>query len=169
MSFKNKILLFVNFGLWLGVFGGFYTEAGVHQKKFNNTDSEIRPFVKEIVRLSEGKIQQRTINTIKMGFSQLGYSLKKKDIGDMYSVGMCWHMSTYKEVEIDKQYWEDNSDMRRLFILLHETLHCYCDRKHLNGNFEDKCPISVMNPELPSEECDIKHYKEYINEAFQGC
>lgn len=82
-------------------------------------------------------------------------------------VGKCtqWSNTNYKEITIDKSYWDSASEGSRYQLLLHEIGHCEYDKGH-NDNHTNECPDSVMrsyvffNHEI--DNCFNPNYENYI-------
>lgn len=110
-------------------------------------------------------------------------------------VGTCVYGINFREVNLDIDYWNASTKTTRLALVFHELTHCYCKRNHdygdelsypeikcksntlsemelswpFDGFFDDGCPISLMYPEVISDDCTRSHYQEYIDEMFERC
>lgn len=103
-----------------------------------------------------------------------------KDIGSIKSVvvfgdskireswvGKCtqWSNSSYKEITIDRKYWDNASEGKRYQLLLHEIGHCKYNKGH-NDEHTNKCPNSVMRSYVfyqnEIDSCFFPNYDNYI-------
>lgn len=84
-------------------------------------------------------------------------------------VGLCtkWRQSSYREITIDRDYWNKSSDLARYQLLLHEIGHCKFDRDH-NEAYNGNCPESVMKSYMFSsselERCFDPEFDYYVHE-----
>lgn len=84
-------------------------------------------------------------------------------------VGLCtkWRRSSYREITIDRDYWNKSSDLARYQLLLHEIGHCKFDRDH-NEAYNGNCPESVMKSYMFSsselERCFDPEFDYYVHE-----
>ena len=112
-----------------------------------------------------------------------------KDIKRGPVVGLCNYGNGFREIDVDKKYWESSGDWSKKMVIFHELTHCYCDRGHdfgdgkkypeaeslkvtnskEDGFFEDSCALSIMSPVLPSNLCILMHYDQYVEEMFERC
>lgn len=155
--------------------------------QYPGVDPQVQYLVDEYVKLSE---LNRLIfdKKVTVGF-------KKINRGNV--IGICTFGSNWREIDLDVDFWEYNSDTERLALVFHELTHCYCARAHdwaaghsypstesarikeakiwLNdggprpGYLEDGCPSSLMHPVVVEEECVLTHYDYYISEMFDRC
>ena len=81
------------------------------------------------------------------------------------TVGSCniW-TDGYREIQIDKGYWDSATDSQRKTLLLHEIGHCDHGLKHIEGTREDSCPYSVMQMVTFGDPCFDVHYYDYVEE-----
>lgn len=112
-------------------------------------------------------------------------------------IGLCTYGPTWREIDLDINYWNNSTKLSHLALLFHELSHCYCGRAHDYGEhldypeseaarraravkwqFEggprpgywvDGCPVSLMYPVVVDNECMKTHYDEYIREMFDRC
>ena len=49
------------------------------------------------------------------------------------------------EILIDEEYWTNNNELNREFIIFHELGHCLLGRGHLDLSFANGTCVSVMN------------------------
>lgn len=121
-----------------------------------------------------------------------------KDINHGDVIGICTTTWFWREIDLDKGFWDRSTQTSRLALLFHELTHCYCGRIHdydedkeypdtvdarikqvyewvahrkgpIPGYMSDGCPLSIMYPEVLDDECTLKHYNEYIEEMFDRC
>lgn len=99
-------------------------------------------------------------------------------------IGLCYRGVNFREIEIDKRFFNKSSIIERFFLVSHEATHCICNRKHDFDNgklytennvkspetqLKDGCPKSIMSLYLPSRSCLEKHYEYYSDEMFNRC
>ena len=86
-------------------------------------------------------------------------------------VGKCttW-TSGYREITIDKTYWDNASESARNQLILHELGHCEFNRGH-DDTFFNGCPNSVMTSYVFNynslENCFIPDFIYYVNELLK--
>ena len=153
------------------------------------SDPQIGSIYKEFMDLS--KRNNITFkNDVSIGFTKI-------DEGDV--IGTCSYRVTFREIDLDKEFWNRASWFSKTSLLFHELAHCYCNRDHdfgegtlypddsleyllqnlfkkttfnfykPEGYFEDGCPVSLMYPKLISDDCLRYHYNEYVEEMFNRC
>lgn len=148
--------------------------------KYQGVDPKIAPYASEWLSLA--KDNGLTFkHTVTIGI---------KNIGHDYIVGLCTYGPNFREIDIDRKYWDSSTESGKIALIYHELAHCYCYRKHdygdgkeygdkaedarkdpdkQDGFFKDKCPISLMFPEVVEDDCVQAHYGEYIKEVFNRC
>lgn len=114
-------------------------------------------------------------------------------------IGTCSYRMSFREIDLDKDFWSRATWFSRTSLLYHELAHCYCNRDHDFGDgtlypddslkyllqtlfkkttfnlyrpagyFEDGCPLSLMHPTIINDDCLRYHYNEYIEEMFNRC
>jgi hypothetical protein len=87
-------------------------------------------------------------------------------------VGKCTVWSSgYREITIDKTYWENIGESARQQLILHELGHCKFNRDHNNNFFDNGCPNSVMTSYVFSysnlENCFVPDFVYYVNELLK--
>jgi hypothetical protein len=119
-----------------------------------------------------------------------------EDINDGLVIGRTYWEPTFREIDIDKKFWDKSSGTSRMALVFHELGHAYCGRSHnykeigysdrpsqltkdehkmktdnkpLPGYYFDFCPKSIMFPEILSDDCVRAHYTEYEHEMFEEC
>lgn len=161
--------------------------SDLHEKKepeYHGVDPKLQPVVDQYLRISS---QNNIVfsNQVTIGL---------KEINDGGAVGICNYGKKWREIDIDKGFWEQSSDATRYAVLFHELTHCYCGRDHDYGKdklyksveelreetnarkrhegggfYEDSCPTSLMYPIVVQDECMIRHYKDYVKEMLDRC
>ena len=152
---------------------------------------ELQSTVNEYLRLSKQNHIAFT-NTVTVGFKILNQTKDDKNV-----VGLCNYGSGFREIDVDRGYWDTADKVSRLVFLFHELSHCYCNRGHdydggvyleteqkrvdealrwqkkggkKPGRYEeDGCPISLMYPVVLSDDCTLAHYSDYVHEMFNNC
>jgi hypothetical protein len=168
--------------LWT-IFGLIVFSNAKPTPRYKGVDPEIAPLVDEWIGLG-GERGYSFKNTVTVGFMSID---SPKDKGYLI-IGQCHLEDNFREIDFDKNYWDNSDFTEKEMTPFHELAHCYCDRKHdygknkdydenketypkstSNGFFEDECPLSLMYPVLFSKECFYRHYAEYIDEMFDRC
>lgn len=108
-------------------------------------------------------------------FEQINGKIKTSIIfGNLESpkVGICkkWNNSSYREIQIDREYWNNTNELAREQLLMHELGHCELNLNHKDSFLDNNCPSSVMrsytffNSELNN--CFEPNFKYYLDELF---
>lgn len=74
----------------------------------------------------------------------------------------------YREIQIDKDYWEQIDEAHRLELLAHEIGHCDYDLEHNNEMSEDNCPMSIMYDTNFGNPCFDRYFDYYMEEIHGG-
>lgn len=104
------------------------------------------------------------------------------------TIGVTYVGSSFREIDIDSEFWGRASEEGRKALLYHELTHAYCDRDHDYGPMryypppnkilrisngpgylDDGCPLSVMHPIVLDDWCMSIHYNRYVYEMFDRC
>jgi hypothetical protein len=152
-------------------------------------DPKLQPYYDEYVALAK----ERGIifkNKVTMGF---------KDLDSENYIGVCHRngFMHFREIDIDKGYWDHTTEQQRINEVFHELTHCLCTRDHdfAPGKFypevavwkifiditnmcvskepegfkDDGCPVTIMHPRILWQWCFNMYYDEYIKEMFDRC
>lgn len=149
-------------------------------------DAAFEPLVNSYKHLAEKKNIKFTHN-VTIGFT----NIKHKDV-----VGICNYGSNFREIDIDRKYWNSITDKQKEALVFHELTHCYCLRKHdygegslypdaktskfaksqkldffiiAPGYLVDGCPSSIMYPYVVGTKCMKKYEDYYLSEMFDRC
>jgi hypothetical protein len=182
----DKIGVLINWalvGIFLLTLSAFSSSRIV--AKYKGIDGEFANFNNEYRYLAKthGILLDNQIN---IGFSEIDQ--KRFNLKTGRVIGMCIYGATFREIEIDKEYWDNASETTRMVLIYHELTHCACGRDHdynrkpygdgtenkrdpknINGYFKDGCPRSVMFPFILEDSCTLSHYDQYIDEMFDRC
>jgi hypothetical protein len=153
------------------------------------TDPEIKTITNEFFRLSE-------LNDIAFS-NKVSIGYYKIDRGKV--IGTCRLRKTFREIYIDKDFWDRATWASKVALVYHELVHCYCQRDHdfgdgdkypdnslkgiidrimikqtltplrPTGYMDDNCPKSIMHPTILDDNCFLKHYQHYTTEMFSRC
>jgi len=153
-------------------------------KSHKGIDPEFKPYVQEFIYASRGKVSEKDIEGITIGF---------RDYKDGSStVGTCHLLVKNTEIDISRKWWNDNqSTLERQELMFHELGHCVLKRSHTEiptyssgfvgwleelffklgiykekNKLSDGCPSSFMHPYTLGESCISKHYLYYLDELF---
>lgn len=137
--------------------------AGKASPEYVGVDPRAEAILKKYLSLSiENNIHFS--NKVTIGF---------KHINRGSVVGQCSWNPSFREIDIDINYWNYSTYTSKMSLLFHELSHCYCKRRHDHGNnpghFEDGCPTSLMCPTTIEDDCMRAHYDEYSKELFDRC
>lgn len=153
--------------------------------EYYGVDPVIKPIVDEYLELS-------TRNSIAFTHK---VTIGLKDIGHGRIVGLCHYGINFREIDIDKTFWDHSSYNDKRILVYHELTHCYCGRGHDygegknypeaslldifkdtifeikddKGKYDDGCPLSIMYPYVLKESCFEKHLDSYTIEMFDRC
>lgn len=161
--------------------------SDINEKKapeYHGVDPTAKPVVDEYLRIAS-HYNIVFNNQVTVGF---------KTINDEGAVGICNYGKTWREIDVDKEFWDESTDATKYALLFHELTHCYCGRdhdygkdeeyktvkelreensrgeKHEGGGFyTDNCPTSLMYPMVVDDKCMIKHYQAYVLEMLDRC
>jgi len=125
---------------------------------------------------------------VTIGFTHI----KRDDVA-----GQCTMSNQFREIDVDIDYWEHSTELRKRALLYHELGHCYCYRDHdygknkkypedvakriadaidyylgrslPKGYYLDGCPQSLMYPSVIDDECYVFHHNQYVKEIFDRC
>lgn len=153
------------------------------------SDPQIKVIVDEFMDLSK-RNNVKFKNKVSVGFAK---------INDGNVIGTCSYRMTFREIDLDIDFWKNASWISKTSLVYHELAHCYCNRDHdfgkgtlypddslkylfqswfkkstfnlyrPEGFFEDGCPLSIMYPKLIEDYCFRVHYNEYTEEMFNRC
>ena len=103
-----------------------------------------------------------SIFDVEVDYSVVFGSLERPRIG-LCSKHYVGKKVTGREIIIDKDFWDTATYWEKMSIVFHEAGHCSLDLLHFEGYIEgSSCPISVMNPTVPSGYCMENLFYEYI-------
>ena len=152
-----KIFLLILFLYSCGQIGKFKDNIknpkNKNPRKYNTTNPIFEPYIAKF-ELYYGK----SITDIPINFSKLENRI----------AGICYNWNFgYREIEIDKDQWEDElTEDRKLALIFHELGHCELGLDHNDSLRKDKCPHSLMHSVLVRENCLKKYKEEYLEEIF---
>lgn len=156
---------------------------------YKAVDEKIKPYVDEFIELSA---QNNIVFDRKVTIG-----LTKIERGDV--IGTCYYALGFREIDIDMEFFESASEIRKKALIFHELAHCYCKRGHdwaegqdypngllmfikriqnnipwclskdNPGYLEDGCSSSLMHPIILGTECLQKHWDHYTKEMFDRC
>lgn len=81
-------------------------------------------------------------------------------------MGICWIGQGH--IQISRYYWKRITNTTKNNLIFHELGHCLFNRIHLEEEFADGCPISIMSANIVSDDCFNKHMIDMINELRPG-
>ena len=113
-----------------------------------------------------------------------------KDFNEGTVIGRCTYGWGFREIDLDRSFWDSSNTLEPEALVWHELSHCFCDRQHDygdgkhyssaadidNGNFDrnkgyypDGCALSIMTPVILEDWCLGVHYDAYVVEMFDRC
>lgn len=111
------------------------------------TDPDIKTITDEFIAL--GKRNKVTFtNKVSIGFTDL--KDYKKNV-----IGLCTYGGDWREIDLDRPYWNRATWLTKIALLYHELAHAYCTRRHdwAKGKKypdpETQVMIDLFNPERP--------------------
>lgn len=143
----------------------------------NGVDEELKAIVNDYLELAKikGIVFKKKVG---VGFT----SIHRGNV-----VGLCHYGTSFREIDIDREYWDRASRTSKRTLLFHELTHCYCTRPHdhddgtayvrnscpagdaKTGYYGDGCPKSVMFPSVLEDDCVTAHSADYLEEMFNRC
>jgi len=149
--------------------------------EYKGVDPKLESYVKKYKELAKMQGIHFKSN-VTIGFKKL----------DGSTVGLTTYgpANSWREVDIDPQYFGHITELNKEALLFHELTHSYCDRGHTydhgkewpeyedwhgkepkEGRYKDGtyCPRSLMFPVVLDDFCMLTHYTDYMIEMFQDC
>lgn len=102
------------------------------QPEYTGVDPVLQPLVSEYKSLAE-KQNIKFTHEVTVGFTDIDH----KEI-----VGLCHYGKDFREIDIDREYFNKISDLQKKELVYHELTHCYCLRKH---DFDEDKPYPEAN------------------------
>jgi len=157
------------------------------------TDPQLKTISDQFLALSKRK-NITFLNKVSIGFTKIEDRTETTS-----TIGTCSSRRDFREIDIDKDFWNRSSWLSKVALLYHELAHCYCRRDHdydngtmypdgslkailqgwiakqpitpirPEGYLADGCPKSIMHPIMGSDYCFEKHYEYYTEEMFARC
>jgi len=187
-----KILIFIILAILVTLSCNHQAIPHIHHKhapEYAGIDPNLQPLVDEYIDLAK-KRRLAFKKHITAGFKVI-------DAGRV--IGLCTFSEKFREVDIDIPFWNKSEGPQRRILVFHELTHCLCGRGHDYGKdkdypsdflgkmledflfrvpfrssvkpgfFADGCGMSIMTPEIASEDCIEEHEAEYLEEMFDRC
>jgi len=143
---------------------------------------EVQPLVNQY-KILAGDHNIHFSRSLTIGFTEI----KEDSI-----IGLCHYGPGFREIDLDKNFWDDATETQKKTLAFHELTHCLCGRGHdygfmqlypeasehrmtflffkrEKGYMSDGCPLSIMHPIIISDRCIDKHYNHYIEEMWERC
>ena len=114
-------------------------------------EPEIKPYYEQVRRDTQGKLG-----------SGLGKVMFSKVQGEQ-TLATCYTNTGI--IKVSKIKWIMLSDYQRKSLLIHELLHCECNKNHIKGRLNDGCPAHILNPRMGNKYCTKKHYMLYLKQV----
>ena len=173
MNFKR---LFLDLFLILAVTGCSSLMFGQRIiPRYKGVDPKLQPYVNDYLNLAKahGIVFDKSVT---IGFT---------DIKSGSIIGVTNYGLGFREIDIDRVFWQNASTLSKIALIWHETSHAYCDREHdyrgkkyketdnystnSQGFYQDNCPKSILFPIISDDECIFIHFSDYENEIFENC
>lgn len=134
-------------------------------RQFRSTD---RTFQQEIDLFTDG---YRLEHGYDIDISHIPVNFGNTKVKKSNSIGLCyryWYGSTvWREIIIDRSYWEQASKLQRENLIKHEFGHCALNRDH-DDHRHDGVATSIMNTYILNEEDFDQYFQAYNHELFTG-
>lgn len=173
--FKRLLTVYIGFFLCLNLIRCASLEK--MSPEYNGVDPRMQHWVKEYKEIAQ--MQGITFkHEVTVGFKKLGGS----------TVGLTTYGKKFREIDIDPDYFENSTEVRKETLIFHELTHGYCYRGHTwgddqvypeyldwhgkkptEGYYKDGCPLSLMFPVVLDDYCTLTHFGEYVVEMFHNC
>lgn len=126
--------------------------------KPTNINKEVRVYADQFI--IDMRLDKSELKSYHIGFS---------DLFQGNIVGVCIY--GVRSIFLRRDYWKFSSDIEKRALVYHELGHCVCNSFGHNENFDvlNKCPESIMYPEIPSEYCLNKQWNYYVSELRSVC
>jgi hypothetical protein len=126
---------------------------------YTQKQNTIEPEFQQLVDLFE--LEQNITVNVDVVFKKIDYP----------TVGLCWSNISNNQkkgikIEIDPDFWNKSSDMKREELLFHELGHCVLNRDHDDSIIHYTIPKSVMYPYV--FENAYKKYRSYYVEELKN-
>jgi hypothetical protein len=160
--------------------------------EYKGVDAKIQKYESEYKNLALAR-GIKFKNPVTIGFNTIK---NKRRAGAV--IGLCTCSKNFREIDVDRAYWNANSDQSRRVLVFHEMTHCLCGRDHDYkkgslypdadtirskimesvekvfykmdpGILSDGCPMSIMYPLILTDECSLAHWDMYKKEMFNRC
>lgn len=109
------------------------TKTEIKRPLYNGINKKFASLVNEYKNLALKKHIKFT-KTVTIGFRKINRDR---------IIGLCNYSPSYREIDIDIQYWNNSSKISRKLLLFHELTHCYCNRGHDYGNGINYLPVPL--------------------------
>lgn len=124
---------------------GVPKRAPEHTMEIN--DPEIKTITNEFLRLSK---RNNIVfeNQVSIGFRDLKKYKERV-------IGLATYGGEWREIDLDREYWEKATWLTKIALLYHELTHAYCTRRHdwaKDKKYRDpdmQAVIDLFNPEMP--------------------
>lgn len=134
--------------------------CGQEEKAISKKQSYIEPEFYHLVDLFE--LEQNVNVDIEIVFAKL----------ERPTVGLCHYLKyqngsvQFLKIEIDHDYWQSTSEIKKEVLLFHELGHCVLGRKHTEELLGNYSPKSIMYPWI--FENAYQNYRSYYVEELQN-
>ncbi len=138
-------------------------DLGVVPIPSNNIEEAVLPYIERFQEEGERR-----------GHSNLAQALNEitveiVSIPDQGVAGLCnYNSHEPNHISIDREYWNQSSDLGREFVVFHELGHCVLIRDHLEGCTANRFYISIMRSGLGScrDAYNQNNREYYLDELF---
>jgi hypothetical protein len=147
--------------------------------EYKGVDPKAQPYIKEFKELA--KMQGIEFkHEVTVGFKKLP--------GDTIGLTSYGPFDSFREIDLDPDWFNSSTELSRLSLVLHESDHAFCDRGHdwgngvkypeysdwkgrepIEGHYPDHCALSLMYPVIVDDFCMLMHFTEYSQELFNRC
>lgn len=103
-----------------------------------------------------------SVEDIKIGFVE---SSVFKESSNPSGVALC--QRNMKQILVNKETWNNFSEIKQEIIIFHELGHCALDRDHKNDEHLGE-KLSLMHERVINDNTYSEYRKEYLDELFLG-
>jgi len=131
--------------------------------------------LQDFIRIGQPKFKKASTNPVFIPFIQSFEAEFNREVNvpivlgtiEQRYAGVCLVYSNgYREIRINKEFWDGYSYEQKEQLIYHELGHCVFNKGHDNTT-RDNCPHSIMRSYMFSEyeinECYLPEYEHYMH------
>ena len=133
----------------------------VEQYRYNYLDSAFRPMIKSFVYEAGSRGYLVDLTNVSMTFGEIRKNKSDKTVGYCVPDPMGGLI-----IKINTSTWSGLGPHQKENLIFHEMAHCLMSRKHC-ATRDSRGPISMMHPQLLTEQYYKEHREELVDELFR--